>query len=206
MSAELKPRAGDWSYLLLFTSGEQNVIEHSTFEHAFTALQIHFSRAIIRDSTFLNNREGIRFGRAELDIAHNEIRNNDIGIRYHRLEGPVEIHGNVIKENGIGLFLVPSSQQFVDSSAHTYIPDFRYSRTPIIKDNIIADNLKYNFQLGERLASDIPVDRNWWGSVDVAHIHTTIFDREQDPELGSVKVLPILSTPESGAGPRKGGK
>lgn len=206
MSAELKPRAGDWSYLLLFTSGEQNVIEHSTFEHAFTALQIHFSRAVIRDSIFRNNREGIRFGRAELDIAHNEIRNNGIGIRYHRLEGPVEIHGNVIKENDIGLFLVPSSQQFVDFSADTYIPDFRYSRTPIIKDNIIADNLKYNFQLGERLASDIPVDGNWWGNVDVAHIHTTIFDREQDPELGSVKVLPILSTPVSGAGPRKGGR
>ncbi len=206
MSAEQKPRAGDWSYLLLFTSGEENVIEYTIFEHAFTGLQVHFSRAAVRDATFRNNREGIRFGRAELEIEHNEIRNNEIGIRYHRLEGPVKIYGNLIKENGVGLFLVPSPQKYVDFSEDTYITDIRYNTPPIIKNNFISDNLRYNYQLGERLSTDIQVGGNWWGSADVVQIRRTVFDRARDPELGSVTILPILSTPVQGAGPRKGGR
>lgn len=203
MSAQQKPQPGDWSYLLLFTSGEESVIEHTIFEDAFTGLQAHFSRAVIRDSVFRNNREGIRFGRAELDIEHNEIKNNDIGIRYHRLEGPVAIHGNIIKGNGVGLFLVPSSQQFVDFSADTYTPDPRYYMMPSIADNIITDNIKYNYQLGVRLSTDMPIGKNWWGTTDVALIRPTLFDRERDPELGSVTILPILSAPVQGAGPRR---
>jgi hypothetical protein len=204
MSAEHEPRSGDWSYLLLFTSGAQNVIEHAVFEHAFTGLQAHFSRAVIRDSFFRNNREGIRFGRAELDIEHNEIRNNDVGIRYHRLEGPVTIHGNVIRDNGVGLFLVPSTQKFVDSSADAYIPDLRYYIPPVIRDNIITDNIRYNYQLGERLSTDVPIGGNWWGSGNEAQIRATVFDRERDQELGKLLLVPVLSAPVKGAGPRKG--
>ncbi len=203
MSAESEPRPGDWSYLLLFTSGEENVIEHAIFEHAFSGVQVHFSRALISDSVFRNNKEGIRFGRAELAILHNEIRKNDVGIRYHRLEGPVEIRGNLITKNGIGLFLVPSGQKSVDSSTDTYIPDIRYYKLPLVKDNSIVDNLLYNFQLGERLSIDVPLGENWWGSNDVAQIRATVFDRERDPELGRVMILPILSIPVKGAGPRK---
>ncbi len=206
MSAEREPRPGDWSYLLLFTSGEENVIKYTIFEHAFSGLQVHFSRAIITDSVFRNNKEGIRFGRAELVVEHNEIKNNDIGIRYHRLEGPVEIRGNLITENGVGLFLVPSGQKSVDFSVDTYIPDIRYYMYPLVKDNTIADNLRYNYQLGERLSTDIPLEGNWWGNSDVERIRTTVFDREREPELGKVTILPILSSPVKGAGPRKGGR
>jgi hypothetical protein len=203
MSAEDEPRPGDWSYLLLFTSGEQNVIEHTVVEHAFSGIQVHFSRAIISDSIFRNNNEGIRFGRAELVIVHNEIRNNDVGIRYHRLEGPVEIRDNLITENGVGLFLVPSGQKSVDSSKDTYIPDMRYYMPPLVKHNSIEDNQRYNYQLGERLSTDIPLGGNWWGSNDVVRINTTVFDRDRDAELGVVTILPILSSPVKGAGPRK---
>lgn len=204
-SAEKEPKAGDWSYLLLFTSGGENVIEHTTFEHAFTGLQVHFSRALVRDSVFRNNIEGIRFGRAELDIEHNQIFSNDIGIRYHRLEGPVNIRENVVNNNGVGLFLVPSNQNFVDFSVDRYLPDLRYYMPPLIKDNVIADNLIYNFQLGERLSTDIPLARNWWGSENVEQIRATLFDKERDPELGSVTILPILSKRVEQAGPRKKG-
>ena len=203
ISGEDKPRPGDWSYLLLFTSGYENDIEHAVIEDAFTGIQIHFSRAVIRDSFLRNNSEGIRFGRAELDIEHNEIADNDIGIRYHRLEGPVKIHRNTIKGNGVGLFLVPSPQKFVDSSAERYIPDARYYIPPFISDNSITDNLRYNYQLGERLLTDIPVSENWWGTTDMARIQTTVFDKRRDPELGRVTILPILSAPLQGVGPRR---
>jgi len=204
VSAEDAPRPGDWSYLLLFTSGQESVIQHCIFNHAFTGLQVHFSRAVIRDSVFQNNREGIRFGRAEIVVEHNEIINNDVGIRYHRLEGPVAIHGNLITKNGVGLFLVPSSQKSVDSSAAAYVPDVRYYIPPLIRNNSISSNLRYNYQLGERLATDIPLGGNWWGDNDVAIIRETIFDRERDPELGSVTINPVLLEPAVGIGPRKG--
>lgn len=205
-SAEKEPRAGDWSYLLLFTSGGENVIEHAIFEHAFTGLQAHFSRAVVRDSTFINNIEGIRFGRAELDIEHNKIADNDIGIRYHRLEGPVTIRSNIVNNNGIGLFLVPSTQKFVNFSAEKYVPDLRYYMAPTIMENIITDNLNYNFQMGERLATDITLAGNWWGSEDPEKIRATLFDKARDPELGSVTIVPVLSKRVQLAGPRKGGR
>ena len=206
MSAENEPQPGDWSYLLLFTSGGENVIEFARFEHAFTGLQIHFSRAVIRDSVFSDNREGLRFGRAELAIENNEISNNDIGIRYHRLEGPVLIQRNSIKNNGVGLFLVPSSQIFVNFSLDSYTPDLRYYALPLIINNSIVDNVRYNFQLGERLASDITIGGNWWGSNDEEAIRSTIFDRERDQDLGRVIIRPLLSGADQNAGPRKGGR
>lgn len=203
VSAEVQPRPGDWSYLLLFTSGEESVIEHCFFEYAFTGVQVHFSRAVISDSVFRYNREGIRFGRGELNVEHNQIMHNDVGIRYHRLEGPVGIRGNVISENGVGLLLVPSSQKFVDSSAGAYVPDVRYYTAPLIKDNSIFDNLRYNYQLGERLSIDIPLMGNWWGSTDVEKIRSTIYDRARDPELGLVTILPLITAPIEGSGSQK---
>ena len=201
-SAEKEPAAGDWSYLLLFTSGHENVIENCLVSHAFTGVQAHFSKAVIRDSIFTHNREGIRFGRAELRIEHNLISSNDIGIRYHRLEGPVEIVANVIQGNGVGMFLVPSSQQRVDSRTEAYIPDLRYFNMPVVRENVISGNSRYNFELGERLATNVPVGGNWWGDVSVAGIRKTVYDRERDNDLGSLMIEPVLPAPMPAAGPR----
>lgn len=203
ISAEDNPRPGDWSYLLLFTSGVENVIENAIFEHAFTGLQVHFSRAVVSDSVFRNNVEGIRFGRAELSLEHNEIISNEIGIRYHRLEGPVKMQRNVITKNGVGLFLVPSSQQFVDFTMDTYTPDHRYYMHPLINYNCITGNIRYNYQLGERLSTDINIGENWWGSEDEAAIRKTIFDREREQDLGRVIIRPLLSGEVQNSGPRK---
>lgn len=206
MSAEAKPRPGDWSYILLFTASGTNIIEHSIIEHAFTGLQVHFSRAVVSNSTFRQNMEGIRFGRAEIDIEQNEIINNEIGIRYHRLEGPVKIKRNVISKNGTGIFLVPSLQNIVNFSVDTYNPDNRYFMQPLVTGNIIADNLDYNFKLGERLATDVPAGGNWWGSSDEAQIRNTVFDRERDPELGRLRLAPIMPGYLSETGPTGGGR
>lgn len=203
-SAEKEPRAGDWSYLLIFTSGAGNVLEHCIFEHAFSGLQVHFSRAAVRDSLFTGNREGIRFGRAEMRIEHNRFSGNDIGIRHHRLEGPVTMARNEIIDNEVGIFFVPSGQNTVDFSPSAYAPDPRYVLPPDVRDNTIAGNRRYNYQVGERQGHNIPLAGNWWGSAEDTVVRSGIFDRRSDADLGEALIAPWLTEPAAGAGIRKG--
>ncbi|WP_298272305.1 right-handed parallel beta-helix repeat-containing protein [Geobacter sp.] len=203
-SAEQNPRSADWSYLLIFASGEESVVEHCRFEHAFTGLQVHFGRAVVRDSIFTGNVEGIRFGRAEMRIEHNEITGNTIGIRHHRLEGPVVITANVIRDNDVGIFLVPSGQNSVDFSSARYSVEPTLQMLPIVTGNDLSGNRSYSYKLGERQAYDVVLRDNWWGRTDEAAIRELIFDRRSDPALGEVVNLTRLSAPPKEAGVRKG--
>ncbi len=204
-SAEKKPREKDWSYLLFFTSGEESVVEYCLFEYAFTGLQAHFSKAVVRDSCFRRNHEGMRFGRAELRIEHNDIVDNTYGIRHHRLEGPVDIQYNTIRNNDVGIFLVPSGQNKVDFSPRRYEVDPEHRMLPLIRLNTIAGNRKYNYRLGERQGYDIVLADNWWGSANSDAIQDTIYDRRKDDSLGAVDFTPYLRAPVRGAGVRKRG-
>ncbi len=201
-SAERVPRKGDWSYLLLFTSGEENVIERCIFEYAFTGLQAHFSRGDIRDSLFRRNREGLRFGRAELRIEHNDITDNTYGIRHTRLEGPVTITRNRISGNEVGIFFVPSNQNIVDFSPQRYRVDPQLEMFPLVTQNNIEKNRRYNCQLGERQGYDVSFGGNWWGTVAEPDIYAKLYDKKVDDSLGNVNVRPYLKAPVRGAGAR----
>lgn len=201
-SAERVPRKEDWSYLLLFTSGAENIIEQCIFEYAFTGLQAHFSRAVIRDSLFLKNREGLRFGRAELLIEHNDIMGNTYGIRHTRLEGPVTITRNRISGNEVGIFFVPSNQNTVNFSPQRYAVDPQLEMLPLVEQNNIDRNIRYNYQLGERQGYDVSFGRNWWGTVAESDIYAKLYDKNNDDSLGKVNVRPYLKAPVRGAGAR----
>jgi hypothetical protein len=203
-SGERKPAPGDWSYLLIFTSGADNIVEHCRFEHAFTGLQVHFSRAAVRDSLFIDNREGIRFGRAELEIEHNDFRGNGCGIRHHRLEGPVSITGNNFHGNEVGIFLVPSGQNIRNFSPEAYRIAAGQDHLPAVRGNNFRNRL-YDYKLGDRQGYDVLLPGNWWGTAAEERIHAKIFDSGRDPGLGQVRVTPILTAPVPGAGIRKGG-
>lgn len=204
VSAEARPRAGDWSYVLLFGSAADNVVERCRFEYAFTGLQVHFSRAEVRDSVFANNREGLRFGRAVLVVEHNDFLGNGCGIRQHRLEGPVVIPANRFLNNGVGIFLVPSGQNTVDFSPGEYEADPRYRMLPEIRNNNFIASRDYHCLLGDRLASDIPLGDNWWGTTDDTLVRSAIFDHDRDPALGRVVEQPLRPLPVPDAGVRKG--
>ncbi len=189
------PRPADWSYVLLFASRGESVIEHGIFEYAFTGVQVHFSKALIRDSVFRKNVEGLRFGRAELVVENSEIAENTYGIRQHRIEGPVRIVGNDIAGNRVGVFLVPSGQNTLDFSAEGYRADERYRSPSVVRGNNIAGNREYNYRLGERFRYDIDLANNWWGSARPEEIAKGIFDRYDDPSLGRVVFRPFLTRP-----------
>lgn len=204
-SAEKKPKPGDWSYILLFTSGEENVLRYCVVKHAFTGFQAHFSRAVVSDSVFAGNHEGLRFGRAELRIEHNDIERNRYGIRYHRLEGPVAMEYNRIRDNGVGIFFVPSGQNRVDFMPDEYEADPAYAMMPVIRFNEITGNREYDYRLGDRQRYDVEARDNWWGTKSLAEIQPKIYDKTSDAELGAVEIAPLLASPPKGAGVRPGG-
>jgi hypothetical protein len=190
-SAESSPRPKDWSYVLIFTSSAINKIEFCQFRHAFTGLQIHFSTVIVEGCLFVENNEGVRFGRAKLTLADNLIQENKIGIRFTRMEGPVEIRRNQIKRNGVGVFLVPSGQNIRDF----FQPGrggkaWNVGHLAIEQNNIYA-NYDYNLKLGAKQLWDLNISGNWWGTINQEEIRKTIFDKFRDDELGEALIAPI---------------
>jgi hypothetical protein len=202
-SAEAEPHKMDWSYLLFFVSGDENIVEHCMFENAFTGIQVHFSKAVITDSIFTKNHEGIRFGRTELQIEHNDIFDNTYGIRYTRLEGPVKITYNDIRNNSVGIFHVPSNQNIVDFSETFSEKEIFHPHQPVVRHNNISYNEDYNFRLGERQGYDILLKDNWWGSKKDRAIRNAIYDGKNDSTLGSVVYEPYFETPVNNAGARR---
>ncbi len=203
-SAEEKQRKMDWSYVLFFVSGSDNIVQHCIFAYGFTGVQVHFSKAVISDSVFTGNHEAIRFGRTELRIEHNDIISNSFGIRYTRLEGLVEILYNNIWNNGVGIFHVPSNQNIVDFS-ETFDKKAKIHRyQPVVKHNNIAYNDEYNFRLGERQGYNMQLNDNWWGSIDERVIHDAIYDEKMDSTLGRVISKPYMTSPVKDAGVRRG--
>lgn len=202
-SAEETPSAKDWSYLLIFASGQKNALQYCTFEYGFSGLQVHFSTATVSDCTFTNNNEGVRFGRAKLTFDHNLVRNNNLGVRFTRMEGPVEIRHNEITANRVGIFLVPSGQNIVDF--------FEPGRTGkpwneghlAITANHIYGNEEYNLNLGAKQVWDLKVSGNWWDSNDAAVIEAKIYDHRVDESLGKAIYKPFAPNrlPETGVRP-----
>lgn len=199
-SAEANPARRDWSYLLIYTSGKINRINFCEFRHGFSGLQVQFSTASVRNSLFIDNNEGLRFGRADLAIEHNRFNNNKIGIRFTRMEGPVIIRHNEIANNRTGIFLVPSGQNIRDF----FEPD-RTGRPwntghLDISNNNIHDNFAYNLSLGEKQSWNLDMTGNYWGTADSQIIGARIFDHNRDKSLGKVLFKPFSTNKIAGAG------
>jgi len=199
-SAERIPARKDWSYVLLFASGAVNRIGYCVFRHAFSGLQVHFSTAEVDHNVFINNNEGIRFGRAKLKLDHNTFVNNHIGVRFTRMEGPAEITANEIHGNDTGVFLVPSGQNIVD-----FFDPGRGGRPwneghLVITGNNIHANRDYNLKLGAKQMWDLQVGGNWWGTPRKQEAAPLVYDQADDPELGRALLAPMAPAPITGAG------
>lgn len=202
-SAEANPAPKDWSYLLIFTSGKKNRLKYCQFHDAFSGLQVHFSTAEVQDCLFSHNLEGIRFGRAKLTLHHNLITKNQIGVRFTRMEGPVEIQHNEINNNQVGIFLVPSGQNIVDffEPGRTGKP-WNEGHLDISANNIRMNN-DYNLKLGAKQLWDLKITNNWWGMTPPATIQQTIFDQQRDPDLGHALIEPTATQTIVDAGIRQ---
>lgn len=200
-SAEKYPQPKDWSFILIFTSGRKNILQHCRIQHAFSGLQVHFSTAEVTHSTFINNHEGLRFGRARLTIANNLFAENDIGIRFTRMEGPVSLTFNELIKNRIGIFLVPSGQNIQDFFEPKQNGKPWNTGHLLISGNNIYQNSWYDVSLGEKQFWDLDVGENWWGTTREKTIKKKIFDQARDPALGRILLQPIAREAFNKAGP-----
>lgn len=194
-SAEASPAPMDWSYVLIFSSGQKNHLAHCRFQYAFSGVQVHFSTALVEQCLFEHNKEGIRFGRAVLDIRDSVFTNNDIGVRFTRMEGPASITGNRVTKNRIGIFLVPSGQNIMDFFEPDRGDKVWNTGRLTVTGNDIYNNTWYNLNLGEKQFWDLDVAGNWWGTTDVVAIRQTLFDKSRDAALGNARIEPIASRP-----------
>ncbi|HWR58475.1 MAG TPA: right-handed parallel beta-helix repeat-containing protein [Thermodesulfovibrionales bacterium] len=196
-SAEKNPGLKDWSYVLLLTSVTDNAFEYCEFRNAFTGVQVHYSTAKITDCLFENNNEGLRFSRANLALQYNSFVNNDLGFRFSRFEGNVTVTNNLITGNGVGiLFLRPHLNSVDFDEPQTLV------KMPLIRDNNIYGNQKYNSRMGDRSTLDVDAVKNWWGSVKKEDIEKMFFDKKDDSELGALVYSPFLAEPVKVAGVR----
>lgn len=182
-SAEEKPQKADWKYLYL-DFARQAIVEHVISEYAYSGIQVHFCKAIIENSVFRNNVDGVRFSTVNVVVRGNSIYNNRHGLRYEERRSKILVTGNDIYDNEIGIFIVTRSED----------------KARIIHNNII-DNRDYNVKLGITQHADVTLPENWWGNLSAEEITTTFFDKKQDESLGLVQAPAPLMSPVPIAAP-----
>lgn len=179
-SAAADPHPGDWLEIRVDFSRE-TVLRHCEISHSAYTLHAHFTKGRVENCVIRHNIDGSRLGQARFVFAHNLIEHNEgKGINFRN--STVEIRRNIIRHNGSGIFL------------------FENDRALDIRHNNFYGNLE-NFRLGDFYTGDVELRDNWWGTADPEEAAQTIYDRKQDPAIGTVTLAPAPSWIE-GTGPR----
>ena len=179
-SAATDPHPGDWLEIRVDFSRE-TVLRYCEISHSAYTLHAHFTKGRVEDCVIRHNIDGSRLGQARFVFVHNLIEHNEgKGINFRN--STVEISRNIIRHNGSGIFL------------------FENDRALDIRHNNFYGNLE-NFRLGDFYTGDVQLRDNWWGTADPEAAAQTIYDRKQDPAIGTVTLAPAPSWIE-GTGPR----
>ena len=72
---------------------------------------------------------------------------------------------------------------------------FNYESSPTIIYNNLHDNTDYNIQLDQSTENDVVATYNWWGTTEISAINQTIYDFNNDFNLGTVIFTPFLIEP-----------
>ena len=179
-SASESPKPGDWLEIRVDFSREVHLRYCEIRDSAYT-LHAHFTRGIVEDSHIHHNIDGCRLGQAQFTFRNNLIEHNEgKGINFRNAK--VDVHHNILRFNGSGIFLFESDRPFT------------------VRQNNIYANLD-NFRLGDFYTGDVALRDNWWGSSDRNEAQQTIYDHSKDPELGKVTIAPAQEW-VAGTGPR----
>ena len=105
-------------------------------------------------------------------IEKNLIINNQIGILTRNNDDDSTIQNNTIANNKVGISNPTSLQT--------------------IAGNNIQGNSQYNMQAGQTMAT---AKNNWWGTTDQQAISQTIYDSNDDFNVGTINFVPFLTEP-----------
>ena len=181
-SGKKDPAPKDWTFVQISVS-KDSLVAHCIFEYAFSGLQVHYSSAVIRDSLFRNNFEGIRFSTTDILIEHNDLIDNYYGVR--------------CEANGSRTTI--TKNRFVGND-NAFFPVRKTGNTVKVFDNNIEGSKSYQVKLGMTQYQSLDFTNNWWGTADPKAIAAGFFDRGMEPTLGKVLFKPFLQQPVADAG------
>lgn len=171
-SDNIKPGPGDWKGILFdHTHGLESFIKGTVIAYAATALDIKTTSPTVVECTLRLNEIAIALDGSDAQIKHNDILNNNTGIRTIGRQTRPRIERNNITKNEMGIFC-----ENVQS---------------IIQDNNLYANI---FALRLNVKFDLTVTNNWWGSSDATEIANAIIDAT-DRELITKQVGTIHYKP-----------
>ena len=130
----------------------------------------------IHDNVIYDCENGIRTFEGTATIERNVIAKNGNGIY---IGDQAVVRGNTISENNVGIEL---------NNAHSVTIEY----------NNIQNSTQNSIYL-EETSSNIEASNNWWGTTDTQEISNSIFDFEEDFNLGKVNFVPFLTEPNPDA-------
>ena len=181
-SDNVGPTSGDWNGIFYdHTHDLESFIRGAVIEYATIALDIKTTSPTIAECTLRRNETAIALDGSDAHIHHNDIRDNNIGIRTIGRQTLPRIEKNSITKNETGIFC-----ENVQS---------------IIQHNNLNANV---FALRLNVKFDFTIPNNWWGSPEPIEIMETIIDGG-DPglipkQIGTVLYEPFAETRIADAG------
>lgn len=207
-SAETNARPGDWG-AINFLGSDNNIVEYARIINGYNGIHAHGSsvriahnefvmngvgvsfkaeeetpgvpwfgkrsKLTITDNLFAKNKGGISFRNSDAEISHNEIINNKFFGIWAKEKGKVRVTYNEISGNKKGIYLYQA-------------------QGVVFEFNNIYDNRGYNIAMAEAQDFPIAAANNWFGTRNRQKIDELIFDRQEDSELGEVRIEPILTS------------
>lgn len=175
----------DWKGIVFDnTNDDDSLLRYVKIQYADTGIFSLSSKPRIFDCTIRKNQNGITLNSLSPIINHCIITDNIHGIVIEpaaTVGHTTNIKKNIITSNEIGII--------------TYLP---YS---LIEENNIIANLEYAL-INKHLGEVVYAHYNWWGTIDTKRISEQIYDKDDNPKLGSVLYEPILNSEVIDAGPR----
>ena len=174
-SDTIGPTAGAWNGILFdHTHDLESFIRGAVIEYATIALDIKTTSPTIAECTLRRNETAIALDGSHAHIHHNDILDNNIGIRTIGRQTLPRIEKNSITKNETGIFC-----ENVQS---------------IIQHNNLNANV---FALRLNVKFDFTIPNNWWGSPDIIEIMETIIDGG-DPGLIPKQIGTVIYEPFAG--------
>ena len=159
-SENIKPAPADWNGIFFdHTHDLESFIRGAVIEYATTALDIKTTSPTVAECTLRLNTTAIALDGSDAQIQHNDILDNNTGIRTIGRQTRPQIQKNNITKNETGIFC-----ENVQS---------------IIQNNNLNANI---FALQLNVKFNLIVHNNWWGNSDPTEIANVIIDAT-DPEL-----------------------
>ena len=171
-SENIKPAPADWNGIFFdHTHDLESFIRGAVIEYATTALDIKTTSPTVAACTLRLNEVAIALDGSDAQIQHNDILDNNTGIRTIGRQTRPQIQKNNITKNEIGIFCENVQSIIQNNNLNANIFALRLN----VKFNLIASN-------------------NWWGNSDATEIANVIIDAA-DRELITKQVGTVYYEP-----------